>query len=120
MRWPLIRFLRSHRRIDFVRLAPFAAVLSGLAIIASCVSFGVLHLNLGIDFAGGTEIEIVTPGPAPLSDLRGALNKMGESDPQVVLFGSANSAMVRFKPPKGQDPDAVVVQVKANLAKQFP
>ena len=93
--------------------------MSGLAIIASCVSFSVLHLNLGIDFAGGTEIQVLTPGPAPLADLRAALTRMGESDPQVVLFGNANSAMVRFKPPAGQDPDVAVAQVKTNLAKQF-
>ena len=30
MRWPLIRFLPSHTNIDFVRLAPFAAVLSAI------------------------------------------------------------------------------------------
>ena len=32
MRWPLIRYLPSHTHIDFVKLAPFAAVLSALAV----------------------------------------------------------------------------------------
>ncbi len=60
MRWPLIRFMPSQTHIDFVRLAPFAAILSGLAILASCISFGVQGLNLGIDFAGGTELQVAT------------------------------------------------------------
>jgi preprotein translocase subunit SecF len=124
MRWPLIRFLPSHTNFDFVRLAPFAAALSALAILGSAASMFVLHgnhgLNLGIDFAGGTEIEIATPGPAPLGDLRAALGKMGEQDPQVVLFGAPNSAMVRFKPPEGQDPNQSVAQVSSALTKQFP
>ena len=120
MRWPLIRFMPSHTNIDFVRLAPFAAILSGIAIIASCISFATLHLNEGIDFAGGNEIQVSTPGPAPLGDLRAALSHMGEQDPQVVTFGGPNTAMLRFKPPAGQDPNQAVAQVEASLAKQFP
>jgi preprotein translocase subunit SecF len=116
MRWPLIRYLPSQTHFDFVRLAPFAAILSGLAIIASCISFGVQGLNRGIDFAGGTEIEVATPGPAPLGQLRAALGK----DAQAVLFGSPNAAMLRFMPPPGQDPNAAVAQVKTNLAAKFP
>ena len=120
MRWPLIRYLPSNTHIDFVRLAPFAAAISALAIIAACVAFFTQGLNLGIDFAGGTEIEVVTPGPAPLGQFRAALNRMGEADSQVQAFGAANSAMLRFKPRAGQDPNLAVSQVRADLARQFP
>ena len=120
MRWPLIRFLPSHTNIDFVRLAPFAAVLSGIAIIASCISFGVQGLNLGIDFAGGTQIEVVTPGPAPLGALRTSLNRLGVTDSQVQGFGAANSAMLRFKPQAGQDANQGVGKIEQSLSAQFP
>ncbi len=120
MRWPLIRYLPSHTKIDFVRLAPFAAALSALCILASCASFFTHGLNLGIDFSGGTEIEVHTTGPAPLGGLRAALGQMGEKDAQAVLFGAPNAAMVRFKPPEGQSADAAVALVKTNFAKQFP
>ena len=121
MRWPLIRFLPSHTNIDFVRLAPFAAVLSGIAIIASCISFGVQGLNLGIDFAGGTQIEVVTQGPAPLGGLRNALNSRPDvTDSQVQGFGAANSAMLRFKPKPGQDANEGVGKIERSLSAQFP
>ena len=120
MRWPLIRLLPSHTKIDFVRLAPFFAALSVVAVIASCGSFFTQGLNLGIDFAGGTQIEVVTPGPAPLGQLRGALNRMGVADPQVQGFGAANAAVLRFKPPRGQDPNISVTQVRQTLSAQFP
>ena len=120
MRWPLIRFLPSHTTIDFVRLAPFAAALSVLAVLASCVSFYVQGLNLGIDFAGGTQIQIVTPGPAPLGQFRNALSRMGVADPQVQGFGSPNSAMLRFKPEGGEEANASVHRVEGELAKAFP
>jgi preprotein translocase subunit SecF len=120
MRWPLIRFMPSQTHIDFVRLAPFAAILSGIAILASCGSFYFQGLNLGIDFAGGNEIQVQTPGPAPLGALRSALGAMGEQDPQVVTFGGPNTAMLRFKAGAGQDPNQAVAQVQAKLAPQFP
>jgi preprotein translocase subunit SecF len=127
MRWPLIRFMPSQTHIDFVRLAPFAAILSGIAILASCFFFwfsgpvlGYHGLNLGIDFAGGTEIQVTTPGPAPLGQLRTSLANLGEETPEVVTFGGPNTAKLRFKPPAGQAPDVAADQVKTALAKQFP
>ena len=120
MRWPLIRFLPSHTHIDFVRLAPFAAGLSALAILASCACFFTQGLNLGIDFAGGTELRVATAGPAPLGQLRSALEKMNVSDPQVQAFGAANSAMLRFKTPQGQDTDTVTARVRQTISKDFP
>lgn len=121
MRWPLIRYLPSNTHIDFVRLAPFAAALSALAIIASSVSFFAQGLNLGIDFAGGTEIQVTTPGRAPIGELRKALANTGQSDPQVQQFGAAdNSAMLRFKPKAGQDPTAAALQVRNAITQEFP
>jgi preprotein translocase subunit SecF len=119
MRWPLSRLLPSQTHIDFVRLAPFAAVLSAICVIVSCGAFYMKGLNLGIDFAGGTEIEVVTPGASPLGQFRAALEKMGVQDPQVQGFGAANSAMLRFKPPAGVDPNKSVAQVQQSLASQF-
>ena len=120
MRWPLIKFLPSNTHVDFVRMAPFAAALSAVAVLASCFFFFTQHLNLGIDFAGGAQLEIVTAGPAPLGQLRAALGRMGEVDAQVQGFGAPNAAMLRFKPPAGQEIDASVNQVRGALAREFP
>lgn len=120
MPWPLIRLLPHHTTFRFVRYAPFAAMLSGLAVLASIVSFATVGLNLGIDFKGGTLIEVQTRGPAPLGRLRSALNSLGVHDPQVQGFGGGNSALLRFEPPRGGDPVAAIDKIKAGLSARLP
>ena len=120
MRWPLIRFLPSHTHFDFVKLAPFAAVLSTLAILGSIFSFFTHGLNLGIDFAGGTIMQVSTPGAAPLGALREDLLKIGVHDPQVQGFGGPNAALLRFKPPANMSASDAVGKVQQQLTTAIP
>ena len=119
MFWPLIRLLPKETHFNFVSLAPFAATLSAIAVIASCVCFSVLGLNLGVDFKGGTELEIMTPGPAPLAALRADLGRMGVKDTQIQQFGDPRSAMLRFESITGVEPNQAVATIKAKLSKDF-
>jgi preprotein translocase subunit SecF len=119
MPWPLIRLLPRAFHIDFVRLAPMAAILSAVLIAGSIASFAIQGLNLGIDFRGGTLIEIQTKGPAPLNALRQAVPAAGGHDAQVQGFGSPDSAMVRFRT-EGADSIAAAQGVKQKLAAAFP
>lgn len=122
MRWPLSRYLPHDTKFDFVRWAPIAAILSAVLILGSVVSFATQGLNLGIDFTGGAQIEVVTPGPAPLGEIRSALARLGAHDAQVQGFGAANSAMVRFRP-HNPDPNAAaaeIARVDAGLKAAIP
>jgi preprotein translocase subunit SecF len=118
--WPLIKFVPAQTHFKFTRLAPFLAIVSAIAVIASVASFMTKGLNLGIDFKGGTVIEFITPGPAPLGQMRAALSKAGVQDPQVRGLSGPNDAELRYVPPKGADPTAGVPQLEAQLAPQFP
>jgi preprotein translocase subunit SecF len=119
MRWPFIRFLPREFHIDFVRLAPFAAVISAILVAGSVASFVVQGLNLGIDFEGGTMIEVRTPGPAPLAELRATLPAAGAHDAQVQGVGGPNSAMIRFRTEEATAA-ATVESVKSHLTAKFP
>src|SRR4051812_30255767 len=118
--WPLIKFVPAQTHFKFTRLAPFAAIVSGLAVIASIASFMTIGLNLGLDFKGGTVIEFTTPGPAPLAQMRAALGKAGVHDPQVQGLGSPNTAKLSYLPAEGADPTAGVAKLESQLAQQFP
>ena len=120
MHWPLIKNLPAHTHFNFVRWAPVAAGLSALLVIASIASFALQGLNLGTDFKGGTLVEITTPGPAPLGQLRASLGQMGVKDAEVQGFGAPNAASLRFEPNPAIPPAVAITQVETRLSAEFP
>ncbi len=118
MRWPLIRNLPREFHFDFVRLAPVAAVFSLVMILASIGLMATKGLNFGIDFVGGTLMEVKTKGPAPLSELRTVLLASGGHDAQVQSMGAADSALLRFR--TENETIAGADAVKAKLSAAFP
>ena len=118
--WPLIRLLPREFHFNFVRLAPYAAIFSAILIALSGVSFFTKGLNLGIDFIGGSMIEVQTPGPADIGKLRQTMMRVGGEDAQVQQMGSPNSAMLRFRTAEGVNPVDGAEAIKTELTKAFP
>ena len=115
--WPLIKLLSGHTNFHFVAFARLAATLSIIAVIATVVGFFIPGLNLGIDFKGGTVLELNTGAkPVDLGKVRGALSALHLGDVQVQSFGKPNDAVVRFQTPAGTQPGVVVTQVKAAVS----
>jgi len=117
--WPLIRLLPRETHFKFVSLAPIAAIFSVILVLGCFVSFGVQGLNLGVDFRGGTALEVKTPGPAPLAAIRSDLAQMGVKDAQIQPFGDTRSVMIRFERVTGVEPAQAVTTVKARLSHDF-
>ena len=120
--WPLIKVLPVRTHFRFVRLARVFATLSVLAIIGSL--FLTLYpfkppcggLACGIDFKGGTVMEISTaPTPIDTAKVRTALEGLGVTDVTVQGLGAPSSAMVRFQAPNGADISATVTRVQGKL-----
>ncbi|MBX9842812.1 MAG: protein translocase subunit SecF [Xanthobacteraceae bacterium] len=84
------------RRISF----PLSAVLSVLAI----VGYFTLGLNFGIDFIGGTLLEVQTKsGPADLGKIRTTLNALHLGDVQLQQFGGPSDVLIRIPQQAGGD-----------------
>ncbi|GAB7193806.1 MULTISPECIES: protein translocase subunit SecF [Dickeya] len=83
---------------DFMRWDYWAFALSGLLLILSIVVMGVRGFNWGLDFTGGTVIEISLEKSVDLEQMREALQKAGFADPLVQNFGSSRDIMVRMPP----------------------
>jgi preprotein translocase subunit SecF len=117
--WPLIRLLPKETHFKFVSLAPFAAVISAIAVIASGASLAVYGLNLGVDFKGGTTLEIKTTGPADLPALRSEMARLGVRDAQIQQFGDPRSAMIKFESVAGVEPAQALTAIESKLSTDF-
>ena len=87
--------------IDFVGKRKYAAVLSLFMVISSLVIFFVVKPNWGIDFTGGTEIQIQTTPAADIGEIRGMLGKLDLGSDAVQQVGDDNSGqfVIRIQDP---------------------
>lgn len=86
------------QEIDFLGKRKLAVVFSSLLVIASIASFIVNGMKLGIDFTGGTLVEVGYKQAPDLSVLRGALSESGFNDATVQNFGTTRDVLIRLKP----------------------
>jgi preprotein translocase subunit SecF len=121
--WPLIKVLPVRTHFRFVRWSRLFALLSLFAVAGSL--FLTLYpftppcggLACGIDFKGGTVMEISTaPVVVDNAKVHAALQGMNLHE-TVVAVGQPGSALIKFEAPAGADISATVTHVQANLTK---
>lgn len=78
-----------------------ALIFSGILMIISIASLAVRGLQMGIDFTGGTLIEVGYQKAADLTVLRKTLDGAGFKDATVQNFGTAKDVLIRLKPHEG-------------------
>ncbi len=94
-----IERLNYGRRVyDFMRWDNLAFGVSLLLLIISVVVIAVRGFNWGLDFTGGTVIEINLDTPVDLEEMRSILNKAGFAESVLQHFGSSRDLMVRMPP----------------------
>jgi preprotein translocase subunit SecF len=84
--------------INFIGNRNIALIFSGILMIISIGSLAVRGLEMGIDFTGGTLIEVSYQETADLNTLRNTLNGTGFSDAMVQNFGTSKDVLIRLKP----------------------
>jgi preprotein translocase subunit SecF len=92
-----------------------AMLLSATLLMVSIVSLSVLKLNVGIDFTGGSVIEVGYRQSVELQPIRNALEASGFSDAIVQHFGSAKEVLIRLVPKVDQDKAELSSQIIAVL-----
>jgi len=88
--------------IDFMGRRRAAAMLSAAALLICVASMLVRGFDLGLDFTGGTLIELGYEQPAELSEVRAALSEGGFSGATVQHFGTLRDVMIRLAPQAGE------------------
>src|SRR5690606_30741046 len=92
---------------NFMRGRKWLGALSLLMVIGSIVSLSTQFLALGLDFTGGTQIEVEYQEPVDLEVVRGVLNNSPYSGATVQHFGRSEEVLVRVPPIDGEDKDRV-------------
>jgi len=96
-----MRIFEFTRALDFMKYKWVALALSSLLFVASIVSLATKGLNLGLDFTGGTVIELNFPQQADLAKVRKVLAEHDFADAQVQYFGTSEDVMIRIAPRPG-------------------
>ena len=96
---------------NFMGLRRYAVVFSALMLVVSSWSLYTQGLVLGLDFSGGTQIEVGYDQPADVGELREKLESAGFDNPVVVHFGSETDVLIRLQGEPDQKLAEQVVEV---------
>jgi preprotein translocase subunit SecF len=115
-----MEFFKTNTHIDFMGKRRLMAVLLAALIVISLGAIIVRGLVLGLDFTGGTLIEVNYATPVELADIRGELSQGGFDDAVVQHFGSPRDVMVRLAPRAGENNAQLSNRVLAVLQEASP
>ena len=93
-----MRQIKFFSNIDFMGKRQIAMIISLVLILASAGSFFTQGLKLGIDFTGGTLVEVGYEQAADLESIRTALAGAGFNDTTVQHFGTNKDVLIRLAP----------------------
>jgi preprotein translocase subunit SecF len=92
--------------IDFMGIRRPAVILSGVVLLLCILAMLIRGFNLGLDFTGGTVLEVGYQNPAELSDVRAALEAKGFTGATVQHFGTRSDVLIRLAPEAGEEASA--------------
>ena len=95
--------MNTQFNFDFMGKRKITSLISGFLLVASIFSLSLQGLNLGIDFTGGTLVEIGYKQAADLDQVRQELLQSEFSNAVIQYFGSANDILIRIPPLEGMN-----------------
>ena len=91
-----MEFFRVKKDIPFMKYSKISAVISTTAFILAVFFIIIRGLNLGVDFTGGTMMEVSYPKAANIDDIRQSLRDIDLEDAQVQNFGTEEDVLIRL------------------------
>lgn len=112
-----MEFFKHNTKIDFMAQRKWAAVLSVIAITLSFISFAIYGLAWGLDFTGGTQLQLSYEQPADLAAIHDNLEKAGFGDAVIISYGTSKDVLVSLVP-KDKTEMAQDSKAQAEIVKQ--
>ena len=91
-----MQLLKLKETVNFMHYRKFAMMFSIILMIAAVASLSVNKLNFGLDFTGGTLIEVGFEQAADLNTIRQVMDSNGFDDAVVQLYGSSRDVVIRL------------------------
>lgn len=117
-----VTFVPPGTNIPFMGVRRWTFALSTFLSIMSVVLFMTVDINYGVDFKGGSTIEVQSKsGPADIADIRGKLSELNIGDVQVQQFGSPTDVLIRVAAQEEGDnaEQSVIDKVRAELQDNY-
>ena len=96
---------------NFMKYRKYALIFSLVMLVVSIWSLATKGLVLGLDFSGGTQIEVGYETPVDVSEIRNNLESAGFSNPIVVHFGAETDVLIRLQGEPDQELASKILDV---------
>jgi preprotein translocase subunit SecF len=116
----MIEFFKLKKDIPFMRYGRVTTTISLLTFIIAVWALAAKGLNLGVDFTGGTVLEVNYPQAAQIDHVRAAVEKLGYKEVAVQNFGSARDVLIRLPAKTGMSGSRLSEQVMGALKADTP
>ncbi|KTD41970.1 protein translocase subunit SecF [Legionella parisiensis] len=110
-----MEFFNPNSNVDFMGARRWTATFSILIFVLSIGALLIHGLKWGLDFTGGTQIEVSYSSAADLSSIRESLNKAGFKEAQVVSYGTSKDVLISIAPREDKEQARLVDQVMSVL-----
>ncbi|RUR10929.1 protein translocase subunit SecF [Legionella septentrionalis] len=110
-----MEFFNPNSKVDFMGARRWTALFSILIFVVSLVALAINGLKWGLDFTGGTQIEVSYPQAADLQAIRDNLYKVGFKEAQVVSYGTSKDVLISIAPRADLDQTLLVERVMQQL-----
>jgi preprotein translocase subunit SecF len=112
-----MEFFRIKRDIPFMRYALIFNVISVITFLVAVVSLATRGLNYGVDFTGGTVMEVNYANTADLTKIRDDMARLGFAEASVQNFGTSHDVLIRLPVKQGLTSAQLSEQVMTELRK---
>jgi len=114
-----MQLIRPDINIDFIGRRKLAIGISALMIIISLGALAVRGLNFGIDFTGGTLVEVKFNKVVKIADVRTAISAKGYGNAVIQNFGSAKDILIRVQNKEGDKSSTISTAILDALNAKF-
>ncbi len=115
-----MEFFKIRKDIPFMRHALVFNAISAITFVLAVFFLITRGLNLGVDFTGGTVLQVRYSHPADIHAIRTALGPLGYKNAGVENFGTSSEVLIRLPAARGKAASALSDRVMAALHTQDP